>query len=207
MRGAWIEICYCQSGIGAHKCRSPCGERGLKCAADDHVGGEVRRSPCGERGLKWRSWASCSAASKSLPVRGAWIEIVTRRGRIRKVRSLPVRGAWIEIRKCGRARTLPRGRSPCGERGLKYCHVGKELPACSRSPCGERGLKCCLYSFAALLLQSLPVRGAWIEIIPLACRPLRCCGRSPCGERGLKSAVPTGWRRASQVAPRAGSVD
>ena len=55
--------------------------------------------------------------------------------------SLPVRGAWVEIT-TARPHTRTRGRSPCGERGLKYCHVGKELPAC----------------------KSLPVRGAWVEI-------------------------------------------
>ena len=57
------------------------------------------RSPCGERGLKLLHRRRSRDGSPSLPVRGAWIEIVTRRGRIRKVRkSLPVRGAWIEIR-------------------------------------------------------------------------------------------------------------
>ena len=34
---------------------------------------------------------------ESLPVRGAWIEILGFRNRGVKVKSLPVRGAWIEI--------------------------------------------------------------------------------------------------------------
>ena len=34
--------------------RSPCGERGLKCAFVKVVMLEHRRSPCGERGLKYR---------------------------------------------------------------------------------------------------------------------------------------------------------
>ena len=60
-----------------------------------------------------------------------------------KLGSLPMRGAWIEIyieMKC--ARPMP-GRSPCGERGLKF--VDPTVPV-SRTP-------------------SLPMRGAWIEIV------------------------------------------
>ena len=34
----------------------------------------------------------------SLPVRGAWIEIVADLSRLKLWRSLPVRGAWIEIK-------------------------------------------------------------------------------------------------------------
>ena len=34
--------------------------------------------------------------------------------------------------------------------------------------------------------QSLPVRGAWIEIAWCAENAPSCVGRSPCGERGLK---------------------
>ncbi len=34
---------------------------------------------------------------RSLPVRGAWIEMLFMPMRIRKHKSLPVRGAWIEI--------------------------------------------------------------------------------------------------------------
>ena len=58
--------------------RSPCGERGLKCS-----GGTLprqsadRRSPCGERGLKSRRRGECPARERSLPVRGAWIEIAS----------------------------------------------------------------------------------------------------------------------------------
>ena len=56
------------------------------------------RSPCGERGLKSTICARRKARKRSLPVRGAWIEIaasfVPRAG---ESGSLPVRGAWIEI--------------------------------------------------------------------------------------------------------------
>ena len=37
--------------------------------------GVMRRSPCGERGLKSRGCKSRHDAYKSLPVRGAWVEI------------------------------------------------------------------------------------------------------------------------------------
>ena len=102
---------------------------------------------------------------RSLPVRGAWVEIPRTSclwmvfacrspcgerglkspflpGLYRPARSLPVRGAWVEMtsrfHRCARALS----RSPCGERGLKY----PALPPSScalpgRSPCGERGLK------------------------------------------------------------------
>ena len=36
--------------------------------------------------------------SKSLPVRGAWVEIVLRAFFCNFDKSLPVRGAWVEIR-------------------------------------------------------------------------------------------------------------
>ena len=55
--------------------------------------------------------------------------------------------------------------------------------------------------------QSLPVRGAWIEIgAGLQSRAL-LRRRSPCGERGLKSPSRGLPLMSSPVAPRAGSVD
>ena len=36
---------------------------------------------------------------------------------------------------------------------------------------------------------SLPVRGAWIEIVATVDEDNRRAGRSPCGERGLKSFI------------------
>ena len=56
----------------------------------------------------------------SLPVRGAWIEILTARIAYTIIRSLPVRGAWIEIRRQTTLTDWKSRRSPCGERGLKY---------------------------------------------------------------------------------------
>ena len=57
--------------------------------------------------------------------------------------SLPTRGAWIEMQDVENSRRITDGRSPCGERGLKY-----------------RIHKNGLSSF-----KSLPMRGAWIEMI------------------------------------------
>ena len=119
MRGAWVEI---------HSEYDACGR---------HMG----RSPCGERGLKLLRRVKRDAGRRSLPVRGAWVEILLfpfldslhrrspcgERGlksastlaAISPFRSLPVRGAWVEMN--DRSRFLPSSnpRSPCGERGLK----------------------------------------------------------------------------------------
>ncbi len=54
--------------------------------------------------------------------------------------SLPVRGAWVEITKRPTTKN-EHGRSPCGERGLKYQSPIVTALNVSRSPCGERGLK------------------------------------------------------------------
>ena len=59
-----------------------------------------------------------------------------------KDRSLPLRGAWIEISLV--VSMVPRrsGRSPYGERGLKSAKAQQiKEPAHRRSPYGERGLK------------------------------------------------------------------
>ena len=55
-------------------------------------------------------------------------------------------------------------RSPCGERGLKFCISKESARKFSRSPCGERGLKCFAVNRGAHEALSLPMRGAWIEI-------------------------------------------
>ena len=93
------------------------------------------------------------------------------------------------------------GRSPHGERGLKYfadlryCRWILSLPTRGawiemeenlptilrgecRSPHGERGLKCDIRKDHAKVIKSLPTRGAWIEIlIFLIC--LRSCMVAP----------------------------
>ena len=120
----------------------------------------------------------------SLPVRGAWIEIPSISTLCHSPPSLPVRGAWIEIETAGERKQKRCGRSPCGERGLKYQVVNFSVVAYGRSPCGERGLKYRYANGQGSPTVSLPVRGAWIEIL---CR---------------KAACPL-----TLIAPRAGSVD
>ena len=79
-----------------------------------------RRSPHGERGLKYKIQSLDTRADRSLPTRGAWIEISNRLNSLRTNRS----------------------RSPHGERGLKFPPLlGLPLPKSRRSPHGERGLK------------------------------------------------------------------
>ena len=51
LRRAWIEILISMNAAGS-SCRSPYGERGLKCRCSRSVPRPVRRSPYGERGLK-----------------------------------------------------------------------------------------------------------------------------------------------------------
>ena len=166
----------------------------------------VGRSPCGERGLKYK----------------------TIKGIAHKIASLPVRGAWVEISKCIVCTTLHPRRSPCGERGLKCADWGLRPLCGSRSPCGERGLKLINQRETPRACQSLPVRGAWVEISAPSDGKAKPSRRSPCGERGLKfravlanlhklGSLPVrgAWVeiasvvsliQISQVAPRAGSV-
>ena len=60
----------------------------------------------------------------SLPMRGAWIEIENNAILDYIMKSLPMRGAWIEIYCHPELHDHRRGRSPCGERGLKYKKQG-----------------------------------------------------------------------------------
>ena len=115
-------------------------------------------------------------AFPSLPARGAWIEIVVLNSKSAKVLSLPARGAWIEICVGSQPSSPWRRRSPRGERGLKSL------------PCWTRAQKC----------RSLPARGAWIE---MQCGAAYYSGdyrRSPRGERGLKLYYP---RRSGEAYP------
>ena len=129
--------------------RSPCGERGLKCSIPFDFFLVEGRSPCGERGLKSLRCRNVADHRGSLPVRGAWIEIILQimlrksvnrrspcgeRGlksldalKLVALRtSLPVRGAWIEIWTArNRMHRRRKRRSPCGERGLK-CHADSQ---------------------------------------------------------------------------------
>ena len=144
------------------------------------------RSPYGERGLKYRhrrkrrpqdqslslrrAWIEIrtepfpASRHASLSLRRAWIEIRTVRWQNTDCRSLSLRRAWIEIFDGGWRGGSRGGRSPYGERGLKYRTPDRGMAVMSRSPYGERGLK---------------YRHGQVQ------RRREC--RSPYGERGLKS--------------------
>ena len=70
----------------------------------------------------------------SLPVRGAWIEIVIDYQSAGFTESLPVRGAWIEIGKLHLNWLVSFCRSPCGERGLKYVWTFELVAGSSVAP-------------------------------------------------------------------------
>ena len=57
-----------------------------------------------------------------------------------------------------------KGRSPHGERGLKYDSATLLQQQRGRSPHGERGLKLRCLAQRFDILASLPTRGAWIEM-------------------------------------------
>ena len=99
-RGAWIEITHTHTHTHTHS-RSPHGERGLKYTQKVTKLCVWCRSPHGERGLKSSVEYTVPCISRSLPPRGAWIEISPAALRmLRRMGSLPPRGAWIEILKC-----------------------------------------------------------------------------------------------------------
>ena len=62
-------------GETAHPGRSPYGERGLKLRLRLQDDGLQGRSPYGERGLKLDGVAGIAGLGRSLPSRGATIEI------------------------------------------------------------------------------------------------------------------------------------
>ncbi len=80
---------------------------------------------------------------------------------------------------------------------MKSKSRGATRPERSRSPCGERGLKSLRPNTSSLRRQSLPVRGAWVEIADLetparpACRSLPVRGAwvemAPVGVRWLRA--------------------
>ena len=163
VRGAWIEIASGSSGRPRRGTSLPV--RGAWIEIVD-LGTPDRlacsRSPCGERGLKYSKPEEPAAEGGRSPCGERGLKSFV--------------AALVRRRPC---------RSPCGERGLKsllYCAYATKVK--SRSPCGERGLKSWSWLSLPVVVSSLPVRGAWIEMSPL---------------------IPS--RRSQQVAPRAGSVD
>ena len=136
------------------------------------------RSPYGERGLKYRHRRKRRPQDQSLSLRRAWIEIRTVRWQNTDCRSLSLRRAWIEIFDGGWRGGSRGGRSPYGERGLKYRTPDRGMAVMSRSPYGERGLK---------------YRHGQVQ------RRREC--RSPYGERGLKFHGQSGVEDALRRSP------
>ena len=181
----------------------------MKCHFVTRRDDGTRRSPRGERGLKYLS-----------------ITIMTR-----TARSLPSRGAWIEITGFCRGFSTGIGRSPRGERGLKFVQclylaaIGASLPSrgawieiaaflCRRwhysTSLPSRGAWIEMrdrYFYNGWYIPSLPSRGAWIEILPAWLIIALSDRRSPRGERGLKWEWIAALIDAIGVAPLAGSVD
>ena len=156
------------------------------------------RSPHGERGLKYRGARREAALHRSLPSRGAGVEIAPSPG-----------NPWTQCR-----------RAPHRERGLKYTPAC--LPACfpaCRSPHGERGLKFDRHSHAATTRKSLPLRGARVEIsgtFPLLWRkpslPLRGARAETHANdisqrlRGCRGPLPFGKARGRKALRAAGGA-
>ena len=67
-------------------------------------------------------------------MRGAWIEIPHYQREVICLVSLPMRGAWIEINTDYALTLMAIGRSPCGERGLKYTSNGSKGAAHEVAP-------------------------------------------------------------------------
>ena len=121
----------------------------------------------------------------SLSLRRAWIEICCINIIDDSFRSLSLRRAWIEIARTWEPTRRPDGRSPYGERGLKY---RRDIPV--QRGCESLSLRRAWIEITSRPLppptrSSLSLRRAWIE---MDSRPrLRCLPRrSPYGERGLK---------------------
>ena len=122
---------------------------------------------------------AASCAFSSLPARGAWIEIKrTSKATTAAWRSLPARGAWIEIISKSSLTKRQTGRSPHGERGLKWFALPihgdiASLPA--------RGAWIEMYAMSLTV-----IRGAWIEISDNRNSHTLTGRRPPHGGRGLK---------------------
>ena len=99
-----------------------------------------------------------------------------------------MRGAWIEIYDEISTASGLDGRSPCGERGLKFLRSRHDIRQAPGSlPMRGAWIEICYTSLNVIEPLSLPMRGAWIEIDSLLSSHMVADGRSPCGERGLKS--------------------
>ena len=82
---------------------------------------------------------------------------------------------------------LSGSRSPCGGRGLKSYIMNFVFDGLESLPL--RGAWIEIFALPDIMIctiLSLPLRGAWIEITPSLIKPQYVSCRSPCGGRGLK---------------------
>ena len=144
------------------------------------------RSPYGERGLKLdNNSGSIPLIRRSLPIRGAWIEICYKHHPADPYWSLPIRGAWIEI--------------------FIFAHDGHNITG--RSPYGERGLKSKTKPGSAAERLSLPIRGAWIEINIWILSIFLMVSSLPIRGAWIEITYSCGACDKNPVAPHTGSVD
>ena len=98
IRGAWIEMRHQSSSNLRYDSRSPSGERGLKYVIHSEVRTIwKRRSPSGERGLKYRQTPMQAGQPGRSPSGERGLKFPHGHGSLVEERSLPIRGAWIEI--------------------------------------------------------------------------------------------------------------
>ena len=189
-------------------CRSPCGERGLKSLALSSAGVvKLCRSPCGERGLKFRLLRRLVRPLGRSPCGERGLKSPSLRRLVRPLVSLPVRGAWVEM--CARRGRDCCGtsRSPCGERGLKLVRIAApETVKNRRSPCGERGLKSAGSASSHRQAESLPVRGAWVEMLKAWVAAWMSSASLPVWGAWVEIIWVIDIAPLDCVAPRAGSV-
>ena len=67
-------------------------------------------------------------------MRGEWIEIIKHGAAISIRWSLPMRGEWIEMVLAALFPAMADGLSPCGESGLKFVLVLRDVSALDVSP-------------------------------------------------------------------------
>ena len=104
-------------------------------------------------------------------MRGAWIEMPISADLRKNARSLPVRGAWIEIVRDFDEKIPRICRSPCGERGLKYVSLYPLFRFTSSLPVRGAWIEMPSEGERFTAIESLPVRGAWIEITSIRSPP------------------------------------
>ena len=144
MRGAWIEIYPFGFNLKRFSRRSPCGGAWIEMNIAGCPGLTAWSLPMRERGLKFQRSSITDRERRSLPMRGAWIEIYPFGFNLKRFsRRSPCGGAWIEMNIAG-CPGLTAWSLPMRERGLKF----------QRSSITDRERR------------SLPMRGAWIEILP-----------------------------------------